>query len=472
MADSEAPSSHPTRQRGPPKQFEQEPITTHKKRAPVIKNKTPKAPAKAKANKKLTEPTIDEPKAPKKRGPYKKKKSVVESAGESSDPTPDSQQSLPPASIVKSEPTGPIITAPTAVEDAVVIEDSGVTSSAANEPPASSSHFPWSHEIEEVFLQTLLEARGLGLQNGNGWKTKAFKMCVTRLNERFFHLLNIAVTTAILHSKWSTLKGIWKDWLKHDAHLSGWGPNRDASYGDIGIPVSDDATMKAHWKQFSTCRKFRCFYPVHKDLLEQIIGDRLADGRGAMGLKGGKAVDVRLEALMEGEDGPERKIISKNKRERDESPEGVAKRGKIDTRVEAMNSSTQKIQELTKVMAMPRVTPLALAMRKVNEIFFEDSTTCRELWFYLMRDPIKVDFFNGLSKDCDLAWFINDCLGREVLTEDCKVKQLEAEIMAMNGSDDEDIVFGSDSEVDEVVDEVDEVVDEVEEDNIVEGSRE
>ncbi|RDI89138.1 hypothetical protein Vi05172_g22 [Venturia inaequalis] len=274
----------------------------------------------------------------------------------------------------------------------------------------ANTGYPWVPEIKNVVIDVLIEAKGLGLQNAAGFKGKAKIM--------------------VLKQTW---KKVWKQLLRHFGHISGWGVNQDPNYGDIGIPIASEETMKAHYTAHSTCRKFRRQFPPYYKKLEQLLGDRMADGRFARGT-------TRVQNLLEGRQLPERAVIIaenlKSKRKKieavvggEDSDEGSDKEPRprknrvVDIRAEALNNSVAKIERLTAVLSTRETRPpMAIVYNRIYDLFPRSVSNRRQLYSKLAKDKAACDYFLAIPITLkeDVAWFVNNTLGKPVLDRNAK----------------------------------------------------
>ncbi|RKF55387.1 hypothetical protein GcC1_204047 [Golovinomyces cichoracearum] len=104
-----------------------------------------------------------------------------------------------------------------------------------------------------------------------------------------------------MSNKWVDWKKWWPDYGAHygtnsvKRHTSGWEKNsssRKFSYPciDTDVLVSSLDAMRDHYNAYPECRRFRKHHANHVELLEQLLGDKLADGRNSM-----KITDVARE---------------------------------------------------------------------------------------------------------------------------------------------------------------------------------
>src|SRR5579871_5494796 len=96
--------------------------------------------------------------------------------------------------------------------------------------------YPWNLATETALAQSLLEARAKGQQNAAGFKGKAWKAAAEAVDAA--QVLPVHVTSVKCQSKWNGWKRMWKSWLKHLEHISGWSPCTDAAIAEIGLPIS------------------------------------------------------------------------------------------------------------------------------------------------------------------------------------------------------------------------------------------
>ena len=77
---------------------------------------------------------------------------------------------------------------------------------------------------------------------------------------------------------------MWKSWLKHLDHISGWSPCTNAAIAEIGLPISTPEVMSSYYRVHGRCRQFRKKFPSQHQALEILLSDRLANGRNTQGL--------------------------------------------------------------------------------------------------------------------------------------------------------------------------------------------
>ncbi|RKF55385.1 hypothetical protein GcC1_204046, partial [Golovinomyces cichoracearum] len=151
-------------------------------------------------------------------------------------------------------------------------------------------------------LRALVEAKHSRLQTGSSFREKVWvearKVVVSVV---IYGTLAPPITAVQMSNKLGDWKNWWPDYEAHygtssvKRHASGWEKNsssREFRYPgiDTGVLVSSLDAMRDHYNAYPKCRRFRKHRVNHVELLEQLLGDKLADGRNLM-----KITDVARE---------------------------------------------------------------------------------------------------------------------------------------------------------------------------------
>ncbi len=65
-----------------------------------------------------------------------------------------------------------------------------------------------------------------------------------------------------VQSKWNSWKKMWKAWLKHLGHTSGWGRCTDPQIVEIGLPITSVETMATYYRVNGSYRNFKVKFPA------------------------------------------------------------------------------------------------------------------------------------------------------------------------------------------------------------------
>ena len=152
-----------------------------------------------------------------------------------------------------------------------------ITSSNIRQGTQFRVYFKWSVPLVGVLLQSLLRGKERALQTDGGFKAAAW-------NDALNDVLGAGgegCTIKSVKNKYQEQRRIWKEWLLH-LNVSGWG--WDAARG---VPVTDEEIMDAYFRKFPIRAPFRYAPPQHKVELEALIGERVARGRFATGVRKG-----------------------------------------------------------------------------------------------------------------------------------------------------------------------------------------
>jgi hypothetical protein len=143
----------------------------------------------------------------------------------------------------------------------------------------------------------------------------------------------------------------------HDSHLSGWSPNKDPTFSNINIPVLSSAAMEAYYGKHKKYRRFREHFPDNYDLLKGILGNRMADGREAVGLRaliGGR----RPRESDEDEDNSSSKLKRRRKGGRTSKTPGL--------REQAIANASGQLGQLKEILTLRNTTILSRAIERAN----------------------------------------------------------------------------------------------------------
>lgn len=292
--------------------------------------------------------------------------------------------------------------------------------------------YPWDSATETALAKSLLEARAKGQQNAAGFKGRAWKAAVEAVDAA--QVLPARVTSAKCQSKWNGWKRMWKSWLKHLDHISGWGRCTDAAIAEIGLPISTPEIMSSHYRVHGSCRQFRKKFPSQHHSLEVLLSDRLADGRNAQGLDAIIDNDARSkEDILSDveEDSASPPLSSRSStcssRSSSQSSSGSSskKRKAIDLRLEALNNSTAAVDALQSLLQQPKpartdegVLTRAMGLIKSLPVLqgIQNQEGRRAFMKIIMNNKNMAEVFLTLLPE-DIAWFINDAVGWEAIKQ-------------------------------------------------------
>ncbi|RKF60233.1 hypothetical protein GcC1_167004 [Golovinomyces cichoracearum] len=151
----------------------------------------------------------------------------------------------------------------------------------------------------------------------------------------------------------------WGDWKK-------WSPDYEAHYGtssfkrhtsgrefsypanDNGVLASSLDAVRDHYNAYPKCRRFIKHRINHVELLEQLLGEKMADGRNLM-----KITDVAIEGA------PKRK-----------------RSAKVDVRKQAILNSTEEagFERLAMAINRQNKSKIGLAMQRLEKLgIFKDN---------------------------------------------------------------------------------------------------
>ncbi|RKF55380.1 hypothetical protein GcC1_204044 [Golovinomyces cichoracearum] len=143
-------------------------------------------------------------------------------------------------------------------------------------------------------LRALVEAKLGRLQTGSSFREKVWAEA------------RKAVDPVVINGNLAPpITAWWPDYEAHygtssvKRHTSGWekiSSGREFSYPgiDTGALVSSLDIMRDHYNAYPKCRRFRKHRVNHVELLEQLLGDKLSDGRNLM-----KITDMILNSTEE-----------------------------------------------------------------------------------------------------------------------------------------------------------------------------
>jgi hypothetical protein len=327
--------------------------------------------------------------------------STESTPGASNSSRSSSQCSGTPSKPPKSRTKKQKIATPTGDSDASSEPESDGDEELGDVNGPGSDSYPWDAYLVRVLCEAAQRQVELGLQNGTGFKGDGWKNTVKDVNEASG--IERQVDKKKVHSKWQTIKKQWKVWVFHDGHLSGWSPNTDPTFGDIGIPVSSFAAMEAHYKKHKKCRKFREQYPENYGLLQGILGNRMADGREAVGLR---ALIGTRRARESDED--EDNSSSNQKRRR----KGVSKMPGL--REQAISNARGQLGELREILSLRNTTILSRAMERANQELGHDRVAKREIWDVFSESQQKAEMFMAMDRE-DIEYYVERWTGRKVV---------------------------------------------------------
>ncbi|RKF74910.1 hypothetical protein GcM1_237112 [Golovinomyces cichoracearum] len=143
-------------------------------------------------------------------------------------------------------------------------------------------------------LRALVEAKHSGLQTESSFRKKVSVEARNAVDSVVING-NLAppITAAQIFNKWGNWKKWWPDYEAHygtssvKRHTSGWkkiNSGRDFSFPgiDSGVLVSSLDAIRDHYNACPKCRRSRKNRVNHVELLEQLLGDKLADGCNSM----------------------------------------------------------------------------------------------------------------------------------------------------------------------------------------------
>ncbi|RKF55378.1 hypothetical protein GcC1_204038, partial [Golovinomyces cichoracearum] len=244
--------------------------------------------------------------------------------------------------------------------------------------------YPWVYGREFAILRALVEAKHSGHQTGSSFREKVWAEARKAVDSVVING-NLAplIIAAQMSNKWGDWKKWWPDYEAHygtssvKRHTSGWEKNsygREFSYPgiDTGVLVSFLDAMRDYYNAYQKCRRFRKHRVNHFELLEQLLVDKMADGRNSM-----KITDVARERA------PKRKPSAK-----------------VDVRKQAILNSTEEASFERLGMAINRQNKsmMGLAMQRVEklEIFKVNIEAIGCLYEAFFADEEKADFFLNL----------------------------------------------------------------------------
>src|SRR5579871_4193768 len=289
--------------------------------------------------------------------------------------------------------------------------------------------YPWDSATETALTKSLLESKAKGQQNAAGFKGRAWKAAVEAVDAA--QVLPAHVTSVKCQSKWNGWKRMWKSWLKHLDHISGWSPCTDAAIAEIGLPISTPEIMRSHYRVHGSCLQFRKKFPSQHQALEILLSDRLADGRNAQGIDEIIASDARSKEdnLSDVEEGSASSPLSSQNSSRSSSRSlsrsSSKKRKAIDLRVETLNKSTAAVDALQSLLQQPKpartdecVLTRAMGLIKSLPVLqgAQNQKGRRAFMKKIMDNKDMAEVFLTLLPD-DIAWFINDAVGWEAIRE-------------------------------------------------------
>ncbi|RKF59485.1 hypothetical protein GcC1_174035, partial [Golovinomyces cichoracearum] len=146
------------------------------------------------------------------------------------------------------------------------------------------------YEREFAMLRALVKAKHRGLQTRSFFREKVWAEARKAVDSVLINgHLAPPITAAQMSNKW----GDWKNSVKrYTSNREKNSSGREFSYPgiDTGVLVSSLDAMRDHYNAYPKYRRFRKHRVNHVELLEQLLGDKLADGRNSM-----KITDVARE---------------------------------------------------------------------------------------------------------------------------------------------------------------------------------
>ena len=132
------------------------------------------------------------------------------------------------------------------------------------------SYMRWQDSAVDIMLDMMIELVNQGRQTSNS----NFQACDLTDVTRALRAAGYPQETAHVRRKWSELKGIWRDWVGHLEHLSGWG--RSHLTDD---PENDPQIMRSYFEAHPEYKKFENKPPPHPEQLAKLLGSAGSTGR-------------------------------------------------------------------------------------------------------------------------------------------------------------------------------------------------
>lgn len=204
-------------------------------------------------------------------------------------------------------------------------------------------------------------------------------------------------------------------------HCSGWtanGSGGEHSYPgiDVGVLVSSEEVMAAHYANYPDCTRFKRYRVNHVELLEQLLNDRLADGREASGV-----ADL-LRSVDTSSSSPEPAVAKKLAK---------MKNSRKNLRKQAMENLSEDagLEKLAMAIAGSSQSKMALAMQRVEklEIFRGNVEAQGCLYDVFYADEKKADYFLNLPTHM-MAWWIKKEFNGQILLDPAWQKRENARL--------------------------------------------
>ena len=180
----------------------------------------------------------------------------------------------------------PVYTSPTPNREAALPAAPGRSITATPGPPSKGNAARWSVEQEVALLETLVEAIRAGMQGHQGFRDQVWEKVSREVNNASGR---VKWDNKQCKSKLDTMKSVWRDWKAHLNGTSGW-----ASDPNLNAPVHDDKAVEDdYFKAHKARRRFRVKTTngrktggiAYRELLEVVLGDRVATGENAYTVK-------------------------------------------------------------------------------------------------------------------------------------------------------------------------------------------
>lgn len=260
------------------------------------------------------------------------------------------------------------------------------------------ANYPWTYEREFAMLKALVEAKHRGLQTGASFKDAVWMETRTAVDAVPRDASVPDIDVSAMASKWGNWKEWWPDYQRHYGsgnvvkHTSGWEKNQSGAEWDYpgieaGVLVSSEETMREHYLNYPRCKRFRKHRVNHVELLEQLLNDKMADGRGAAKVK---------ELVKEGTLQPKKRSA------------------KSDIRKQAMLNLNEAagFEKLAAAIAGQNESKMGLAMQRVEklEIFKGNPEAIGCLYEVFFADEKKADYFLNLPTHM-MSWWVKKEFG-------------------------------------------------------------
>lgn len=318
-----------------------------------------------------------------------------------------------------------------------------------------SANWPWNDATNKAMIDSFIESKNCGMQNGPSWKDEAWDNACIAVDLAQVDKTAPPMTRERLTSKWQTIKKVWNAYCAHygsPGHCSGWTSNRTTENGvhreypeiEPGVLVHDRETMKAHYKKHKECFRFKTRYPKNMEAIGQLLGDRLADGRSAKSIH---AMDndsgEEDDEYEDGdEDSPSRTSASPSP-SRVSNPRASAKPSKLGLRkavlTSALGAKDTGFRQLAMALSQPRVIEkgesiMAKAMKRAEnlEIFKGNPEVLMSVNEVFFQDDRKADQFCHWPESLMEKWIEKEFGGTVIIDPLWKTRQAEKERQLAN----------------------------------------